>query len=874
VNVDFEDEPLAYILEDLGDRYKLNIRFNETILPDGRFTYSFDRIAISDVLRILLRDHNLDLRTFGENGVILFPREIAGNEGRAQVLDSLQRIDSQTALDTTFIMGEVSPEKGLTEVTCEIFLIDQSTFFPVANALVLNMSTGEHFSAGIEGEMILTLAPGIYEFQVSSITHQTFGYNLDVRGPDRIDILLKPKVHLIDEIVISGKSPDFAIEETVTGLERLSRKEIKQLNSFMGEADVVKSILTIAGVNSIGEGSSGFNVRGGSIDQNLILQDGIVIFNPSHILGFFSTFNPDIVLGSSLNKGHIPSNYGGRISSVLDVDIKEGNYEQLALNGSAGFISSKISVESPIIKQKSSILFSGRISHAEWFLKELDNFQIRNSLARFHDFNVKYSHRLGEKTKVVLAGFQSRDKFQYYEEFGYAWQNGIAQLALSHIASDRFSLNVTAAIGSLQNEQFEPTGPLAFSLTSGIKYNQAKAEGIYQAGNHTFRGGFDYMKYNMSPEELGPIGDSQTPHRIVEKEKGREAALYLNDQWEVTNNLSINFGLRISTFSQLGPSQVNSYERPFYFSSAEILTQYDAADNEKVTSYHGIEPRISARWKMSENFSVKASYNRIYQYLHLLSNTATPTPVDIWQVSNTHLRPLAANNFSVGIFQKLADNLDYSLDVYYRQLENTVNHKDFADLLLQQNLETQVLIGEGRTYGLEFTLDKKGEKFSGKLSYGYARSEHRTDKTEIEQINGGAWFPSNFDQPHSFKFFINWNFSRRDRLNINFIYATGRPITAPIANYLVQGIVIPSFTERNMVRLPDYHRLDIGYTFRLNRRRSSRYRSDFTFSLYNVYARRNAFSVFYRQKTGSVVNALRLSVVGAVVPAVSYNFQF
>lgn len=304
------------------------------------------------------------------------------------------------------------------------------------------------------------------------------------------------------------------------------------------------------------------------------------------------------------------------------------------------------------------------------------------------------------------------------------------------------------------------------------------------------------------------------------------------------------------------------------------VAQNEAGDGENIVSYSGIEPRISARWRAKENLSFKLSYNRLYQYIHLVSNTTSPTPVDIWQVSNTHIRPLRSDNYSFGITHKVQDDLDYTLEFYFRDLDNTIDYRDFADLILQQNLENSILIGQGRSLGAEFSISKKGKKISGRLSYAYSNSKTRTNKTTLETINGGNWYANNFNQPHEVKLFFNWIISKLDRLNVNFVYNTGRPLTAPTSNYRQQSVIIPDFSTRNRFRLPAYHRLDISYTLSLNRRRGARYKNDLTFSVYNIYGRKNAFSIFYRQKDGSTVNALRLAVIGTAVPSITYGFQF
>ena len=872
ITMEYEDERLDFIFSHIQNNYDLDIRFNKSLLPTQRETYSFDQIRVRDVLDIVCRDNNLAFREYAADKVIIFPGALQKNisEESSKNLSYVREADS---ILTSVQIGQEDANNG-DALSVLGSLIDQQSNEPISSAMILNLTTGDFGISDDFGNFRLDLRSGKYIIQFTSITHQTTTVEIEVKGSDQWIIGLVPKAHLIDEIVISGKSAQSAIKETITGLEQLSRTEIKQLSSFMGEADVVKSLLTVAGVSSIGEGASGFNVRGGSIDQNLILQDGILVMNPSHILGFFSTFNPDIVLNTSLNKGHIPAYYGGRISSVLDVDIKEASTEQFKLNGGIGFISTKVSAEIPVVKQQSGLLVSGRLAYASWLKSNIEDLDIKNSQARFNDIHVKYSHRLNEKDKIIGSYFQSYDKFRFSQQFGYSWQNRIGNLQYKRLQSENLSFLVNLAIGDLRNTQFEPEGPLAFELKSGMKYLQAKAQVLHEKSSHTLRLGADIIGYGSPDEEFSALNDSQAPNRDAKKENGREMGFYINDQWDLGDRFSIDLGLRYSIFSQLGPAVVNSYQNEDFYSLEEIVSTSEVLDKGAIKTYSGLEPRVSFRYSFSDDFSMKASYNRLYQYIHLLSNSTSPTPVDIWQVSNTHIQPLQSDNYSVGLFHKVSDRIDYSLDFYYRQLDNTIDHKDFADLLLNEHLETEILKGEGRAYGAELSLKKSGEKLSGRFSYSYSRSERRTNKTDIETINLGKWFPSNFDQPHNVKFFINWQLSRRDRFDVNFTFGTGRPITAPTSNYLLQGVVIPGFTERNDVRLPDYHRLDIGYTFTVNRRRSARYRHEFTLAFYNLYARKNVFSVFFRQRPGTAINALQLSVVGSVIPSITYNFRY
>ncbi len=867
----FESERLVYILDRIDKRYDISIRYNETLLPIRNLDFDFRQIPLKNVLSIILSDNNLDYLEYAPDKIIIIPQEKISREKEDEV-DQLQIVKEEAlSADSIISLGSDSSSEGPFTITGFILLKEEG--IGVSKALVLDKSSGSFVSADNDGRFELVLPQGLHEINISSIATENYNVFVDLQGDATWDITLGYKSYYVEEISISAVSKDYKINETIAGVEQISSKEIKQLNSFMGENDVIKSLTTVAGVSNIGEGASGFNVRGGTIDQNLILLDGAQVFNPSHILGFFSIFNADIISTTSLYKGHMPANFGGRLSSALDIQVKEADFEEFKLNGSLGLISSKAAAEVPIIKGKSSLLLSGRGSYIDWWLNNVNDLDIQRSKAEFYDANVKYTHKLSNKSKLIGSYFRSFDQLQFSTQFGYSWQNDIANLQFKHFLNDNTSFNIKGVYSQLSNQQFIPTGSRAFNLSSGLKSLQLGANLLRSWDDHILRLGIELVDINTNEESLAPREESQISPQSVDKENGRELAIYINDEYTITDKLGINLGVRWSLFNQKGPAVVNTYEDPNFF-SFDNLIESQLISTSSIVSYNNLEPRISLRYNVSDNSSIKMAYNRTAQYVHLLSNTSTPTPIDIWQVSNTHIPATQSNNFSLGWHQTISDNLSWHLEGFYKRLENTIEYKDFADLTLNPHLETALLKGSGRAFGGEVSINKQGEVVSGKLNYTYSRSLRITDKTDIELINQGDWFPSNFDAPHEVKFFLNLKLSKRDRININFIYKTGRPITAPLGNFINQGVVVPEFSDRNQLRLRDFHRLDFSYTLRLNRRTHTRYNNEFTISLYNVYSRRNPFSVFFRQEIGSTINALQLSVIGTLIPSVTYNFNF
>lgn len=866
----YEDESIKYILRDLNIKNRLDLKYNADLIPNIKGTYSFEKTRLRDILNVVLKD--IDMNYLENNGnVILAPRVIVSDEEgekNSKVSDTI--ISSKEA--TKYQVGSPQNTQASDDITFRVRITDIESYTPIADAVVLIKNTGEFTVSDITGEFDLTLPQGSYSVEISALSHETILAEIDVYSTDLLELNMTKKSYLIDEVVISGKGAEHNVRQTITGLELLSKREIKQLPSFMGEADLIKGLLSFSGVSTIGEGASGFNVRGGSIDQNLITQDGSLIFNPSHVLGFFSIFNPDIVRNSALYKGHIPAEFGGRISSVLDVNIREANMDHVSVSGSVGLIASKLSLDLPIIKDKTSLLLSGRSSYSKYLIGDIRDFDVANSDANFYDLQAKLTHKFNANSKLLASYYQSSDRFKFSDEFGYGWKNRIANIQYKHIFNESLSWSTTLSYGALDNEQFSLDGSLAFLLESGMAYTSVKSSVLNQRGSHIIKFGVEGTSYTSAPERLGPFEGSQTREVTVEKENGREMAIFVNDQYELTDRLSLDGGLRFSYYQQIGPAIVNSYENEQDLSIDEIVSTTEFADG-SIQSYSGIEPRLSLRYALTDGASIKMSYNRLYQYIHLISNTATPTPVDVWQVSNTHIKPLIANNYSIGFFGSINDNFDLSTDFYYKQLDNTIDFEDFSTLLLNPHLETAVVKGIGRAYGAEVGVEKINSILTGKLSYSYARSERKTPPGPAS-VNRGTWFPSNFDQPHTVKANMNWKMSKQWSLSANFVYNTGRPITGVSSNYLVQNVIVTNFSDRNNFRLPDYHRLDLSLTYNLNRNKSARFKSDLNVSLYNVYARRNAFSIFYRQLPGSLTNAYKLSVVGSTVPSINYSFKW
>ncbi len=719
---------------------------------------------------------------------------------------------------------------------------------------------------------------GNYRIFIQSLGYRAREIEIGLSDSGILEFALLPQAYRLEAIVVEDRADDRNVRSVEIGLEQLASKDIQELPAFLGEADLVRSLLTLPGVTTVGEGAAGFNTRGGNIDQNLILQDGALLFNASHVLGFFSVINPDVIQSLDLYKGHIPAQYGGRLSSTLDIQLKRADPEVFKMSGGLGLVSSRLALETPILKGKTSLLMAGRTSYSDWMLGLVNDPDVSNSSASFWDVNAKLTHRFGNGSNVNLSYFRSFDRFRFSQDFGYSWKMQNAALEWNQLFSETFSGSLTAAYGILENRQFEPRGIEAFNLDNGLDYYKVKQHFLLSANNHhTLQAGASWVRYEGRPEVLEPRGnDSAVIPLEVEKDKGQEWAVYLNDEITISDRLSVSLGLRYAWYQQLGPRRIFDYEAGGPPSSETLVDSTDFDRNEVIETYNGWEPRVSARWQFDARQSVKLAYNRLFQYIGLISNTTAATPVDLWQVSTRHIPPQSSHNFSLGYFRNFNDNQwETSIEGYYRYLPTVIEFRDLAELFLNPQLETELLQGEGRAYGLELAINRPAGDLSWRFSYTLARSLRRVDgATRATSINNGDWYPSNFDQPHSIKLALNYELAPRSELGLNFVYRTGRPVTAPNSNFFLGEFVFPSFSDRNQFRIPDYHRMDISYTLRPNAIRTQRFKWDLTFSVYNVYFRENAFSVFFRKSQDRQSNAFRLAVLGTAFPAVTFNFKY
>ena len=724
----------------------------------------------------------------------------------------------------------------------------------------------------------ITIPKGNYKIEISSIGFQTKEINVDLNKNTNLNVSISEE---LQEVIITEKKTTNT-QKAEMSVNKLSIATIKKMPVVLGEVDVLKSLLLLPGVTNAGEGASGFNVRGGGADQNLILLDEATIFNSSHVFGFFSVFNPDAIKDLKLYKGGIPARFGGRASSVLDVYQKDGNSKSFHANGGIGLISSRLLLEGPIVKDKGSFIIAGRGSYAHLFLKLSSN---KNS-AYFYDLNTKLNYKLNKNNSLYVSGYFGRDVFNLAGSFTNIYGNATSNFRWNHLFSDKLFSNLSFIYSDYYyGLQLDFVG---FKYDSGIKnYNLKYDFKNYITDKVKLNYGVNAIYYDFNPGSISPTTlESGINYRQLDKKYAFEPAIYLEAEHKITDKLELMYGIRYSQFYRLGTSKVNLYQNneavtfnnqlKIYEKGIPIGTKF-YGNNEVITSFDNLEPRFSASYSIDNNQSVKASYNRMTQYLQLVSNTSSPTPLDVWTPSDDYIKPQIADQVALGYFKNFNDD-KYSLEVetFYKTVKNRINYIDGANLIANEALEQVILNGQMRSYGLELLLRKNTGKLNGWVSYTLSRSEQQTPgRTAIETgINNGNWYSSTYDKLHNVAVTGNYNKSEKWSFGANFILQTGQPVTYPNGQYQYQGITIPSFGLRNENRLPTYHHLDVSATYTPKPQKKKNWQAEWVFSIYNVYNRQNAASISFRQNNETGANeAVRFSIFGAV-PAVSYNFKF
>ncbi|MFC6102045.1 TonB-dependent receptor [Olivibacter domesticus] len=719
-------------------------------------------------------------------------------------------------------------------------------------------------SANNYGFYSLSAPKGSYTIRISSIGYNAHEQKVDLNKDMRLDVSLDPNNQL-DEVEINAVSSREQIESPQMGVNKISMKEISNVPVLFGERDVLKTIQLLPGVLAAGEGNSGFFVRGGTVDQNLVLLDEAMVYNASHLLGFFSTFNSDAIKDVNLYKGGMPAQYGGRLASVLDVNMLDGNNQQFGMDGGIGLIASRLKVEGPITKNKGSFMLSGRRTYADLFLKLSSDSSVNNSVLYFYDLNLKANYQLNQNNTVYLSGYFGKDVLGYSNEFGFDWGNVTGTLRWNHVFSSKLFSNTSLIYSDFKYNVDISDDDNDFQIASRIQNVNLKQDFHYFASNKSnIRFGLNLSRQEISPAGIDASENSDINSLKIENRQGAELAAYISHEWKPVSKWSFLYGLRLNTYLLLGPGEFRTYD-----AEGDVAGSTLYGKGKIVTSYFNLEPRFSANYRLNEQSSIKASYNRNTQNLHQLTNTTSTLPTDAWVLSSNNIQPQIADQGALGYYRNFNDDkYEFSVEVYYKDMQNQIDYKNTADLQANENVEAELVYGKGKAYGLELYLKKRVGRLNGWISYTLSRSKRRFD-----EINNGQWFAARQDRIHDVAIVGMYQLSKRWSVSGTFIYNTGNAVTFPSGKYSIGGKSTWYYTERNGYRMPDYHRLDLGAT--LESKPGGRFKSSWTFGIYNAYNRKNAYIIDFRENKNdpNVTEAYKVALFG-IIPSVTWNFKF
>lgn len=751
-----------------------------------------------------------------------------------------------------------------------------------ATVYVVEAKTGATTNA--YGFYSITLPAGAYTLEFSYIGYQKKTQHVSLTENIQLDAELTPEAKQLQEITITSEGENARSQNLEMGVAKLDISTIQKIPAFLGEVDIIKSLQSMPGVSTVGEGASGFNVRGGSVGQNLILQDEAPVYNSSHMLGFFSTFNPDAVKDVKLYKAAIPARYGGRLASILDVRMKDGNNKEFEATGGIGTIFSRLSFEGPIVKEKGSFIVSGRRSYIDVLARPFVEILKNGGALNFYDLTTKANYKLNDRNHLYLSGYFGRDNFFFDQQQGFSWGNSTATLRWNHLFSDKLFANVSGVFSNYNYRlQFGEDDLDKFRWTSSISNYMLKPEfSFFINSNNELNFGAEVIYYTFKPANALGVSNGDAQRVVLDEKYNLETALYINNSIRVNDRWSIEYGVRYSDFRYFGPGTAYLYGDTTAGVRKPVEGEIKYNKGETIAQYNYLEPKFSTKVSLSERSSIKASYNRMVQYLHLISNTTASNPLDVWTPSSNNIKPEIGDQATAGYFHTINNVWEFSVEAYLRLTQNQVDYIDGADLLINEFIEGDLLSGKGRAYGLEFYLQKKTGKFNGWISYTLGRTE-----LNVTGINKGEWYAARYDQTHNLKVTGFYDLSKRWSLSGNFVLTSGTPTTFPTSVVVVQGVPIPYNADgsRNNVRLPLYHRLDLSARFegkQFKRDGRKRKNTDYwVFSIYNVYGRKNPFSIYFSQTDerylpGQKINtqATQLSIIGSMVPSVSYNFKF
>lgn len=896
ISISFTDATVKDVLLQIENKTDYKFYFVEDWLPEVTRSGNYSNVPVEEVLKELLKNtvinyYFLDNRIILTNNNIIYdelPEGFFGKYEEAEVeeeeeksgynpvFSSTEEEPVKKEVETVYI-GKAERTKSSNRFTLSGKVISAEDGTPISNLAISVKNKNIGTVTDDRGYYQLRLPAGVNILETSSLGNEDVTKRVVIYNDGVLNFNLEEDFEQLGEILLES-DPDSNVSDAVTGSEEINVEEIKNIPLVLGERDILKVSTTLPGISTAGEGASGFNVRGGRADQNLFLLDDAVIYNPTHFFGIFSALNPFTTGKVDIYKGNIPAEFGGRLSSVFDLETKDARTDKIGGEASFGPVTGNLSLEVPVVKEKAGFLVGARSTYSDWILNNLDEESLKNSEASFYDIVANYSHKIGDKTNLKAMGYYSKDRFSITSDSLYKYSNRLFSLQLTHRFNPKTQGNIILT-NSDYKFNIDYKSDFNSNFISGYQINETSAKlhmKSKKGDKHEFNYGITGKLYRVDPGEINPEGEESTVvAKMIPQEKGVEASVFLADEFEISEKLLVSAGIRYSMFAALGEGVEKIYREGAPRRESSVIDSVQYGNNEVIESYAGPEFRLSARYKLQEDLSVKASYNTTFQYIHTLSTNTTASPTDTYKLSDALIKPQKGKQYSLGFYKNL-DNNTYELSVegYYKRSEDILDYKVGAQLFLNENIETEILQGEGKSYGVEFLVKKTKGNLNGWLGYSYSRSFLKLDgEFREERVNNGDYFPSNYDKPHDFSLVANYKFTRRFSFSANFIYQTGRPVTYPIGKYNYNGAEYVMYSDRNEFRIPDYYRLDLGFNVEGNHKIKKFAHSFWNISIYNVLGRNNPYSVFFVTKDGEV-KAYQSSIFSVPIPTITYNFKF
>ena len=894
ISVNFQKADIGQVVSDLEAKTGYHFYYNPPQFDSLKVTLQATDKTLSAVLSLAFHGTDFNFTIKDQYVFLTKGRQVAANLApgffdRSQAATTtVPAITDYTDQTKVVKVPEATTENKLYEIgirtnnikpgnsTLAGYIRNIKTGEAVIGASIYDPETKNGIASDQFGYYSLTLPRGRHTLVIKGLGMKDTRRRIILYSDGKLNIEMQEQVTSLKEVTISAEKVA-NVKSVEMGVNKLDIRSIKQIPTVFGEADVLRVVLTLPGVQSVGEATTGFNVRGGAADQNLILFNDATIYNPSHFFGFFSAFDPDLIKNIELYKSTIPEKYGGRLSSVLEVTDRDGNKKNFSGTAGIGLITSRLNLEGPIIKNKTSFILGARTTYSDWLLSLLPD-AYKHSSASFYDINMGITSQINDKNTIYLMGYLSQDKFRLNSDTAYAYSNKNTNIKWKHNFNNKLYSVLLAGYDHYDYNVTSTANPIdAYKLDFGIGQYNLRADFTYYLNpKNTIDFGVSSIYYKMNPgDEVGNGAKSLVVPQIVPQEQASENAIYLGDKYDITPDFSVSAGIRYSLYAYLGSQTIDHYAPNLPKEPVNVTDSTTYGSGKVINTYKGPEIRVSARYNLNDDLSIKAAYNTMHQYLHQLSNTTAISPTDIYKLSDPNIKPQFGQQVSLGVYKNAKSNtIETSVEVYYKKISDYLDYKSGATLLLNQHIEQDVINTRGKAYGIEFLAKKTAGKLNGWASYTYSRTFLQQDDPNAgELINNGNWYPANYDKPHAFNFNGNYRFSHRFSVSLDATYSTGRPITLPIAKYEYGGSERVYYSDRNVYRIPDYFRADLAMNIEGNHKVHQLTHNSWSIGIYNLTGRANAYSTFF-QEQGGVINGYQLSIFARPIPFVNYNIRF